>query len=104
FVNVLTNARDASQQGSTVAIDGRLVDGMVQIEITDQGHGIPSDHLKHVFEPFYTTKNPGKGTGLGLAIVNSIVEEHRGSIAAESAGDGKGTRVILKLPHYARES
>ena len=102
FVNVLTNARDASEKNSTVTIDGKLIGDLVEVRITDQGHGIPSDHLKHVFEPFYTTKNPGEGTGLGLAIVNSIVEEHRGSITAESAGSAKGTAVILKLPVYRR--
>ena len=102
FVNVLNNARDASEKNSTVTIDGRLMGDLVEVRITDQGHGIPSDHLKHVFEPFYTTKNPGEGTGLGLAIVNSIVEEHHGSITAESAGSTKGTSVILKLPVYRR--
>lgn len=102
FVNVLNNARDASENNSVVTIEGAQIGQMVEIRITDRGHGISSDHLKHVFEPFYTTKDPGKGTGLGLAIVNSIVEEHQGTISAESAGDGKGTAVILKLPIYAR--
>lgn len=104
FVNVLTNARDASTDGSIVTIDGSCDDDNVLICITDQGQGIPSGHLNQVFDPFYTTKNPGEGTGLGLAIVSSIVEEHQGSISAESAGDGKGTSVFLKLPRYVRSN
>lgn len=102
FVNILTNARDASENGSKVTIGGFLDGDMVRIEITDQGHGIPTGQLKQVFEPFFTTKDPGKGTGLGLAIVTSIVDEHHGSIVAESAGV-RGTRVTLRLPRYLRE-
>lgn len=104
FVNVLANARDASNDGSTVTIEGALVDDLVHIDITDEGHGISSDHLNQVFEPFFTTKNPGEGTGLGLAIVNSIVEEHHGGISAASAGDGLGTCVTIKLPRYERDA
>ncbi|MEX1236878.1 MAG: ATP-binding protein, partial [Pseudomonadales bacterium] len=99
FVNILTNARDASRPGSQVAIEAGMVDDHVEITVVDQGHGISQAHLKQVFEPFFTTKDPGQGTGLGLAIVSSIVEEHHGSITAEPATDG-GTRVIIKLPGY----
>lgn len=103
FVNILTNARDASENDSTVTISGGLADDLVHIQITDTGHGIPSEQLKHVFDPFFTTKNPGEGTGLGLAIVNSIIEEHHGSIQAESAGGGHGTCVTIRLPQYLRD-
>jgi signal transduction histidine kinase len=102
FVNILTNARDASEPGSNVSIDAVMVDNHVEIIIVDQGHGISQAHLKQVFEPFFTTKDPGQGTGLGLAIVSSILEEHHGSITAEPAAD-TGTRVIIKLPKYERE-
>lgn len=103
FVNLLSNARDASEPGGKILIEGKMDDESVIVTITDQGHGIPSDHIKHVFDPFFTTKDPGKGTGLGLAIVSSIVEEHHGAIAAESAGDGKGTCVTVRLPAYSRQ-
>ncbi len=101
FVNVLTNARDASAPGAAIVIDGRNGGEEISITVTDQGHGIPSEDLKRMFDPFFTTKDPGKGTGLGLAIVNSIVEEHDGSIYAESDGDGQGTKIVLTLPALA---
>ena len=72
------------------------------VDITDQGHGIASGDLGQVFEPFYTTKNPGQGTGLGLTIVTSIVEEHHGSISAQSK-DSEGTCITIKLPYYNRD-
>lgn len=102
FVNILTNARDASEPGGNVSVDAMMIDNHVEIIIIDQGHGISQAHLKQVFEPFFTTKDPGQGTGLGLAIVSSILEEHHGSITAEPAAD-TGTRVTIKLPKYERE-
>lgn len=98
FVNVLTNARDASVAGGVVTVSGAGGAENVSITVADTGHGMKSEHLKRMFEPFFTTKDPGEGTGLGLAIVNSIVEEHSGTITASSAGDGKGTCVTLTLP------
>ncbi|HIG39873.1 MAG: ATP-binding protein [bacterium] len=102
FVNVLANARDASNENDEIVVKGLLVDELVQIEITDQGHGISADDLRQMFEPFYTTKDPGQGTGLGLAIVTSIIDEHHGSIFAEPGGS-KGTCITIKLPSFDRE-
>ncbi len=98
FVNILSNARDASKWGDTISIRAENASDVVSIEIVDQGQGITSERLKQVFEPFYTTKDPGQGTGLGLAIVNSIIEEHHGSILVDSQGDRAGTRVLINLP------
>jgi len=103
FVNLLTNARDASSEGGQVHISGNRNDYSAIIEVVDDGAGIPADCLDHIFEPFYTTKAPDKGTGLGLSLVYSIVEEHYGNIQVESpvdAGSGRGTRVRLQLPAY----
>ena len=100
FVNLLSNAQDASEQHDDVRITNRFDEESVIIEIIDRGHGIPSDQLNSIFEPFFTTKEPGKGTGLGLAIVTTIVEEHHGSIRAVPADESGGTRVIIKLPQY----
>jgi PAS domain S-box-containing protein len=102
FVNVLSNARDASKENTDVVIHGSLKDETLVVDITDQGHGIASGDLGQVFEPFYTTKNPGQGTGLGLTIVTSIVEEHHGSISAQSK-DSEGTCITIKLPYYNRD-
>ncbi len=99
FVNILANARDASNESDEVVINGELKDALVVIEITDRGHGISATDLAQVFEPFFTTKDPGQGTGLGLAIVTSILDEHQGSISAESR-EREGTCITIRLPHY----
>ena len=75
---------------------------MIEISIEDNGSGIPASVLPRVFEPFYTTREPGHGMGLGLYIVQEIVQEHDGCIAIASQ-PGQGTRVVVRLPcggHY----
>ena len=74
-----------------------LTEGMVKIEIQDNGPGIPEEIKQRIFEPFFTTKAVGKGTGLGLSIVYSIIENHKGEIKVVSE-KGKGTNFIIKLP------
>jgi signal transduction histidine kinase len=98
FVNILSNARDASKPGGLVTISGVQHDSTVNITIVDKGHGISSGNLNRMFEPFFTTKDPGQGTGLGLAITTSIIDEHHGTITASSAGDGLGTHIKITLP------
>ncbi|MFT6859165.1 MAG: PAS domain S-box-containing protein [Gammaproteobacteria bacterium] len=101
FVNLLGNARDASESGTTVWVQARVDEHQVSILVIDEGHGIPADTLDRIFEPFFTTKEVGKGTGLGLALVYSIVEEHYGHISIESpVTDGRGTCVKVSLPRY----
>ncbi|MEH6825358.1 MAG: ATP-binding protein [Motiliproteus sp.] len=101
FVNLLNNAADASEPGSSVRIQSYETDDSVLIHIEDQGSGIPPELQKRLFEPFFTTKEPGQGTGLGLSLVYSIIEEHYGSVQIESPADvaeNRGTRIILTLP------
>ncbi|PSF12376.1 ATPase [Marinobacter fuscus] len=103
FLNLLGNARDASSQGGTVRVTGNGDGYSAIIEVIDEGSGIASEELDHIFEPFYTTKAPNKGTGLGLSLVYSIVEEHYGNIQVESPAceeTGTGTCVRLRLPAY----
>jgi signal transduction histidine kinase len=69
----------------------------VDIEIRDNGSGIPLDLVPKVFDPFFTTKDVGKGSGLGLFIVHEIIEEHDGCIAVDSE-PGKGTAFLIRLP------
>ena len=70
-------------------------DGIVA-QVADQGHGIARSELNKIFEPFYTTKDPGKGTGLGLSICYGIVQEHGGQMEVESVvGQGSTFRLIL---------
>jgi signal transduction histidine kinase len=64
--------------------------------VIDEGHGISRAEVPKIFEPFYTTKAPGRGTGLGLSIVYSIVAEHGGRIEVDSApGQGSTFRILL---------
>lgn len=104
FINLLNNARDASDAGGVVRIHSRAGDPRsVVVCVDDQGSGIPPELLGKVFEPFVTTKDPGKGTGLGLALVYSIIEDHQGHIAIHSPLDrasGRGTRVEIALPRW----
>ena len=97
FVNLLTNACDASKPGDTVEIRAEPEREQVRIEVIDQGDGISEDMTDKLFEPFVTSKDPGQGTGLGLSLVYSIVQDHQGSVALHST-PGKGTRVVLRLP------
>ncbi|MFT4714231.1 MAG: signal transduction histidine kinase [Candidatus Azotimanducaceae bacterium] len=103
FVNIFTNARDASRPGDVIEIASVSTDGSLTITITDQGYGIPSEKIGQVFEPFFTTKDPGKGTGLGLAIVNTIVQEHHGSISATPSSKGSGTCITITVPYFDRQ-
>ena len=102
FVNILSNARDASPENADIFVKGRIKNDEVDIAIIDSGHGISAQNLNVVFEPFYTTKDPGQGTGLGLAIVTSIIDEHHGRISAERLIPN-GTLVSIKLPNYEPE-
>jgi signal transduction histidine kinase len=65
--------------------------------VSDNGPGIPEKYLDMIFDPFFTTKPADKGTGLGLSIARGIVEEHGGSIRAESQ-EGQGATFIIELP------
>jgi len=70
----------------------------VVVEIEDNGIGIPRADQSKIFDPFYTTKPPGRGTGLGLSICYGVVEEHRGRIEVESQpGRGSIFRVFLPV-------
>ena len=99
FVNLLSNARDASPAGSDIRVDCEAgAGGTWLIHVSDRGTGIPSELHDRVLDPFFTTKDPGEGTGLGLSLVYSIVRLHRGSLAITSPlADGRGTRVTISL-------
>jgi two-component system NtrC family sensor kinase len=98
FLNLLGNAADAMDGKGKLTIATRLKDdGNVEITITDTGSGIESENLPRIFEPFYTTKEPGKGTGLGLSIAYGIIRKHQGTIDVHST-PGKGTTFTITLP------
>jgi two-component system, NtrC family, sensor kinase len=94
---LVINAIDAMPQEGNLWISTRIrPDGALELVIRDDGIGIPSEHLPHIFEPFYTTKESG-GSGLGLAISESIIERHGGSIQVNSVV-GQGTTFTIVLP------
>ena len=68
------------------------------IKISDTGCGISNESMQKIFDPFYTTKDPGKGTGLGLSITLKIVQEHNGTIEYSSK-PGLGTTAIINFPN-----
>ena len=75
----------------------KLPSAETEILLMDNGSGIDSPHLARVFEPFYTTKQPGKGTGLGLFLVHEILKAHHATINVESK-KGEGTRFRILFP------
>ena len=81
---MLSNAKDASNDGGRIWASAQTQDHSVVLKITDEGSGIPAEYLAHIFEPFFTTKEAGVGTGLGLALVYSIIEAHYGTIQVTS--------------------
>jgi len=94
---MVINAIDAMPQGGNLWITTRQTSATtVELIIRDDGMGISDEHLAHIFEPFYTTKENG-GSGLGLAISQNIVERHGGSIAVHSKV-GQGTTFTIVLP------
>jgi signal transduction histidine kinase len=103
WTNLIDNAVDAMDGSGTLWITVRDTGGGVQVEVADDGPGIPHDVAAHAFEPFFTTKEVGKGTGLGLDISRRIVvERHGGEISLEDR-DGGGALVRVRLPLRAAE-
>jgi two-component system, NtrC family, sensor kinase len=121
FINLIQNALHAAGKGVHVRISALLCEKgvskipegaeiagnlkcateseerFVEILVADDGPGIPKEILSNVFDPFFTTREPGQGVGLGLYIVQEIVREHDGCLAVASRPE-KGTRVIVLLP------
>ncbi len=102
ILNLVMNARDAMPAGGTLRIATSMEpppdrsEPYVCIRVTDTGHGMDEPTLARIFEPFYTSKAPGKGTGLGLAIVYGVVSRHGGQLdVVSSAGAGSSFAVYL---------
>ncbi len=107
LINLFINASDAMPEGGTLAVQSvvgsRESGEWVEISVADTGMGMNDDEIKRVFDPFYTTKEPGKGTGLGLAICQRIVESFGGRIeVASKKGEGSTFKILLPLGNEAK--
>jgi PAS domain S-box-containing protein len=96
FMNLILNARDAMPRGGELTVVTESEDSTVRAEVSDNGVGIPLDHLSKIFDPFFTTKS-SRGTGLGLAVTYGIIREHSGKIRVESTV-GEGTCFRVEFP------
>jgi signal transduction histidine kinase len=101
MINLVGNAYKFSDQGASIRVQTSQINGHLQVQVIDDGPGIPEGHLESIFDRFH--RAPGKasdkagGTGLGLAIARSIIEEHDGRIWAESQ-PGQGATFSFSLP------
>jgi len=101
-MNILTNSIQAIEGDGDIFIQTTSSDTVIKISIKDNGKGMSPEVKKHIFEPFYTTKDVGKGTGLGLSISFGIIEQHQGYIDVISE-PGKGSEFIISLPKTQSE-
>lgn len=103
FSNILENASRFSPGDQVITVRSNVVDGETEIEIIDQGEGISTEHLPHIFERFYRADEAGttRGFGLGLSMAKTIIEHHRGRIEVYSAPDQGSTFTVI-LPLYDR--
>jgi len=108
FLNLILNAEQAireSRDRGTLRIRLGSSGESVWASFLDDGPGIPSDSLASIFDPFYTTKRPGRGTGLGLSICKSITKEHNGTIeAANVPGGGAAFTVTLQAAPFLKQA
>ena len=95
ILNVLINALQACAAGGRVRMFSRVTDQECEIEIRDDGPGLPKEIIEQVFDAYFTTRPTG--TGLGLSITRGIVEEHDGKISISSS-EGQGCQVLITLP------
>ncbi|QSE98831.1 PAS domain S-box protein [Fulvivirga lutea] len=96
FMNLINNAVQAIDKKGNIWVKTELHENRVIISVKDDGPGIPEEMQKRIFEPFYTTKDPGEGTGLGLSISLGIIQDHNGSI--DFSSDSSGTTFTVSLP------
>lgn len=97
FLNLVTNALDAMDRGGRLTLRAREEGGRIRFEVEDTGTGIAPSVKPRIFDPLFTTKEPGRGTGLGLPIVRDVVTAHGGTVEVHSE-QGHGARFVVSLP------
>lgn len=105
ILNLLKNAHDAMQGKGNIKVTLRRDDMSIELEIADDGPGLPAGVVDHIFDPFFTTKPPGRGTGLGLSICYGIMADLHGKIVCGNCPEGGAWfRIILPLDELAVEA
>ncbi len=104
LVNLMVNASEAMPVGGTLGLLGQeaptsVGPAMIELRVIDTGTGISAEHLSHIYDPFFTTKE--YGTGLGLTNAKRLVENNGGQMLIDSA-EGRGTQVVLRFPAVVR--
>ncbi len=100
-LNLVANALESVETDGRVDVYIDSFQGQARVVVEDNGCGMTSEIIDHLFEPFFTRRRDGTGTGLGLSISYRIVSQHHGSLTAQSDGEGKGSRMELLLPTVA---
>lgn len=100
-LNIMSNAVQAIGKNGEVTIRTGQADGRAEIAISDNGPGIPEKYLDKIFNPFFTTKEPGKGTGLGLSLCMTILHRLGGTLSAANNAEG-GAVFTIRMPKPAR--
>jgi PAS domain S-box-containing protein len=106
FLNLVMNGEQAIREvreGGTLLIRAGQTEGCVAVMFQDDGPGIPAEIIDNIFDPFYTTKRPGRGTGLGLSICKAILREHGGNVEVKSGPVG-GAVFTVSLPTAAAQA
>jgi signal transduction histidine kinase len=104
FVALIINALDAMPDGGRLGLATSATATEIRCEVRDTGGGIAAADLPRIFEPFYTTKPPGRGTGLGLSVCYGIMQAHGGRIEVDSVpGGGSRFTVVLPITRIASE-
>jgi histidine kinase len=100
FTNIIGNALLYTPSGGRVEVRSIAADGNALVAVADSGAGIAPADLPHVFERFYrgSRRDQAGGTGIGLTIARGIARAHGGDITAESAGEGRGSTFVIRLP------
>jgi two-component system sensor histidine kinase RegB len=100
---LVRNALDANTNRKPVTLKAEMAEGNVRFVVEDQGAGMPPEVLKHIAEPFFTTKQPGLGMGLGTFLVRMFAEHLNGRLSFDSTV-GRGSTAILELPAVAEQA
>jgi signal transduction histidine kinase/CheY-like chemotaxis protein len=106
ITNLVNNAAKFTPEGGTVQVDLRCEGSVAALSVRDDGIGIPAHMLEQVFDMFTQLQGPadarsGGGLGIGLTLVRQLVEQHGGSVEARSAGAGRGSEFVVRLPAVA---